>query len=166
MKHIVLFLIFEFLLFSQTLYILPDDVESVIHYLEKAIDHAEKKVVIITHTFDNYKLKKVLIKASKRDVNITLISTDVDQKKSLALYQNIDARSLLAIESPKYKGRIATSLILIDDRLTCTLSSSLENVQMHHDIGLFTCNNDSEYADRISKAIAPLIARSRPYLDY
>jgi len=165
MKHIVLFLLFEFSLFSQTLYILPDDAQSVIHYLDKAITHAEKKVVIITHTFDQYALKKALIKASKRDVAITLISTGDDQKKSLALYKNIETRTLHAIESPVYNGRIATSLILIDDTLTCRLSSSLENVAMFHDIGLFTCNKDSAYTYRITKAITPLIVRSKPYLE-
>jgi hypothetical protein len=165
MKPIVLFLFFEFSLFSQILYILPDDCDNAIHYLSKAIDRAEKNVVILTHTLDNYTLKKSLIKASKRHVAITLISASDDQKKSLALYQNIDTRELLAIESPDLQGRIVTTLVLIDNTLTCKLSSPLDTTSLRQDIGLFTCNEDKVLTRTVENAIAPLIARSTPYLE-
>jgi sugar-specific transcriptional regulator TrmB len=165
MKLIVLFLFFEFSLFSQTLYILPDDYDNVIHYLSKAIDHADKKIIILTHTFDNYTLKKSLIKASKRHVAITLISASDDQKKSLALYQNIDTRELLAIQSGNTQGKIATTVILIDNILTCKLSSPLDSMQIKHDMGLFTCKEDKDNAHTIENAITPLLKRSKPYLE-
>ncbi|MEA1919934.1 MAG: hypothetical protein U9N52_08855 [Campylobacterota bacterium] len=165
MKPLLLFLFFQFSLFSQTLYLLPDDSDNAIHYLMQKFSHAKKSILIITHEFDHYRLKKALIKTAKRGLDITLISAKGTLQKQLALYKNINVRDLTAINSPVREGEISFTIIIIDDRLTCKLSTSLKTKHIKHDIGLFTCKDDKNYVQSIRSKLSPLLLRSTPYLE-
>ncbi|MEA3523671.1 MAG: hypothetical protein U9R50_11955 [Campylobacterota bacterium] len=165
MKYILLFLLFKSSLFSQVLYLLPDDADNAIHYLNTKILKAEKNILIITDKLNNYSIKKSLIKAAQANVTITLISAKNDLKKQLALYRNINTREIIPIQSPVKKGKISMSIIIIDDSLTCKLSTSLEKQDIKHDTAIFTCNEDRAYTHTLKNILKPLIGRSTPYLD-
>ncbi len=164
MKQILLFLLFKFSLFSQVLYLLPDDYDNVIQHLSHQIERAEDTILIITEEFNNYTLKKSLIKASIRGVAITLISSKDDQKSHLALYKNIDSREIIPLESSRREGKITMSIIIIDASLTCKLSTALETTHIKHDTAIFTCNNNTNYIHALRETLSPLIQRSTPYL--
>ena len=164
MKSLLIFFLFKCTLFSQTLYLLPDEYNNVIHSLTQEIQKAEKTVFILTDKFNNYELKKSLLKAAKHGVKIKLISAMDDQKKQLALYKNIKTYILEPIESPLLDGKIAITLIIIDDTLTCELSTALDTPQMKHNIDIFTCKENRELSDETQDALSKLIKRAKPYL--
>lgn len=164
MKFLLAISLFNFSLFSQTLYLLPDEYNNIIHNLTQEIQKAEKTVFILTDKFNNYELKKSLLKAAKNGVSIKLISAVDDQKKQLALYKNIKTYILEPIESPLLDGKIAITLIIIDDTLTCKLSTSLDTPQMKHNIDIFTCKENRELKDELQNALSKLIKRSKLYL--
>jgi sugar-specific transcriptional regulator TrmB len=162
MKPLLIIFLFTFSLFSQSIYLLPDEYDDIIYHLSKEIDKAEKVVFILTNEFNNYELKKTLLKAAKRGIKITIISSPNKGKKQLALYKNIQTYLLKPIQSSILDGRVAITLIIIDDKLTCTLATPLETTQMKHNIDIFTCK---EYTDDIQSSITKLIKRSQPYLE-
>ena len=164
MKYILLFLLFNFSLFSQCIYLLPDNYTDVIYKLEKNILKAKKRVFVLTDKFNNYRLKNALIKASKKGVKIELISAKEDMKGILEVYKNIHTKVLKAIDSPVKKGDITLSLIIIDNLLTCKLTTDLDTKTMQHDISIFTCKSDRKYTALIKKLIYPLELRSESYL--
>jgi uncharacterized protein (UPF0262 family) len=164
MKFILLFLLFNFSLFSQKLYLLPDEYNNVIYKLKKEIENAENSILIITDKFYNYTIKNALIQTAKKGVKITLISANEDMKSILAIYKNIETKSIKPIDSPTMKGEIAMSLIIIDSSLTCKLSNALNTKQMQHDISMLTCKESIEDTRLIQNLIEPLIKRSTSYL--
>ncbi len=166
MKYILIFLLLKFSLFAQSLYLLPDDYDCVIYQIEKKIKKAKSNILIITEIFNNYKLKKALIKAAKKGVKITLISADEDMKSILAIYKNIESKELKAIDNAEKKGIISMSIIIIDNTLTCKLSTNLDSVSMQHDISIFTCKSDKNETLSVEKLIKPLKQRSESYLKY
>jgi len=165
MKLFLTTFLFTFSLFSQTLYLLPDEYNNVIRYLTQEIEKAEKTILVLTDEFNNYELKKSLLQAAKRDIKIKLISAQNDQKSHLALYKNIETYIFLPIQSPIENGKIAITLIIIDNKLTCKFSSALKTAQMKHNTDIFTCKDDKEFTTAIENSISPLIKRSRLYLE-
>jgi DNA-binding LacI/PurR family transcriptional regulator len=165
MKPIVLFLLIKFSLFAQNIYILPDEYTEIIYQLRKNIRKSRESIFIITDSFNQYTLKKELVKAAKRDINITLISASDDDKSYLQMYKNIDTKILSAIDSPRYTGKISISIIIFDNHLTCRLSTSLNIFNMQHDIALFTCKDDISFTKNILESFSSYIKRSRKYFD-
>ena len=165
MKLLLTTFLFTFSLFSQTLYLLPDEYNNVVHYLTQEIEKAEKTIFILTHSLNNYELKKSLQKVAEHGIKIKLISSADDQKKQLALYKNIKTYLLEPIQSSLLNGEISTTLIIIDNKLICRLSTPLETTQMKHNIDIFTCKDNKEFIDEIHDSLTLLMKRSKPYLE-
>ncbi len=165
MKLLLAISLFILSLFSQDSYFLPDEYDDTIHHLTKKINNAEKSIFILTDNFNHYKIKKSLIKAAKRGVHIKLISAHNDEKKQLELYKNIKTYLLKPIQSPLLDGKIAITLIIIDNKIICKLSTALETAQMKHNIDIFTCKDDKEFIDKTDHTLTILMKRSKAYLE-
>jgi hypothetical protein len=166
MKRILLFLFFTCSVYAHDLYILPDDYDEVIYLLSKKIESAKEEISLITDKLDNYKIKRALVNAAKKGVKILFISANNTQKNQLALYKNIQTKDIHAIEDAKRKGSVSMSIFIIDNSLTCKLSTSLTYLHMRHDIALFSCTHRADIVKSMSEMMDIFEKRSGNYLKY
>lgn len=158
-KRILLLFAFSALYGGENLYLLPDQNNELVHRLQNALRGTSAKVVIITPSFRHALLKKALLQGAKHGNRITLVVQDPEHDPlSVVQYGNIHLY--------RYTSRpLAGSVIIIDDRLVCTLTADLVQEQLTQTAAFAQCSDGSADIGAALHRAAPLITRSRPYLE-
>ncbi len=162
MKTLLFLSIFTAALVAKNIsYILPHQHDSALSYLCKALQEAQSSVTIISTKIDSYELKKALLPSVKKKIPIQIISySDENLGVEWVQYANV---SLLFMDSHSIMP-LTFSLILIDDTLTCKLSTALDTALMHSTFSFLECSHTQyarEYANKIRNTLLPY---SKPYL--
>ena len=121
-----LFLFFPLLLLSQEVFTLPQEANHFTSVYSRDLIQAKNSVYIFCKDVDEYSFISALKKLSKRDIPITLITTDTEEKLKkisyLDLLKGVKVFTLNTHEQRKIKG----SLSCIDDTILYLTSDNLE----------------------------------------
>lgn len=147
------------LLYAQpALFLLPDQHSRFVHGLVQTLKEGPESLLIITPTFRHAEVKKAILKGAQEGSHITLVVQHlVGDPLSMAQYQNIDLYT--------YTARpLRESVILIDNRLVCTLPGGIDAEQLGQNASLIRCSDDPSETAVYRSALLPLLKRSHKYL--
>jgi len=162
MKTLLCLLLFTVVLLAKNvLYILPHQHDSALLHLCEALKSAHSSVTIISTKIDSYELKKAFMSLVKRQIPVQIISysnhnlgTEWVQYANVSLML-VDARNVMPLNF---------SLLMIDDTLTCKLSTSLDARQMRSTFSFLECSS-TRYAYKQAQKIRKTLMRyATPYL--
>lgn len=147
-------------------FILPDNTSDALYFLKRNIDSANKELTIITPHLKSQKLRNSLEKSSAKGVHVTIIthSEPIGDAAYLAQFKDIDVNIIQGQQSDHQKGRLALSLLLIDNKYACISTSAFDERLMRHDIALIECTSDSQRLRHYTDIIETQLRRSKSYL--
>ena len=76
MKKIILTIFLSIQLFSSQTFIMPDDKTEALDAIISSINSAESDIFLAMYNFSYKKIAKELVKASKREVSVTVLFED------------------------------------------------------------------------------------------
>lgn len=150
---------FSLLYGGQNVFLLPDQGSVFTQQLSQALRRSRDPVLILTPSFNHPVLKKALLQGAKKGNTVTLITQRLDPASlSIVQYENV----LLY----RYTARaLEGSLVVVGNRLLCTLPSALDQESLCETAALARCSDDPDEIDAMRRSIIPLLKRSRPYLE-
>lgn len=126
MRSLLLFL--PLCLFSQDLFILPEQHTLLSHQLNAQLERAKKHVHIFTQKLDDYTLQKSLKKLPTKGITLTLISADAPNANNrihqLNLLKNVELYQLKSPFAPK------GSMLCIDEYTLYLFGTDLTQEQL------------------------------------
>ncbi len=163
MKTLLFLSLFTTVLVAKNvLYLLPHQHDSALSYLCKALQNAQSSVTIISTKIDSYELKKAFLSLVKKKIPVQIISSSEHHLGvEWVQYANVSL-SLLHTDTVM---PLTFSLIIIDETLTCKLSTALESTLMQSTFSLLECSQTQyarDYAFKIRDALLPY---SKAYLE-
>ena len=147
-------------------FLLPDQTPDVLHKLSTLIRSAKKTIVLVTPELRSNILKKSLVKAVKRSMGITIITSaeTIADAAYLAQFNKTGILTLRGLQTDTHEGQLRLSLIMIDNRRACIATLPFNEQAMRHDVAMASCTDDPEQLSRYHAYIATLLSRSAPYL--
>lgn len=139
-------------------FLLPDEGSRFNHYLQTHLKKSQKEIVILTPSLNYPSFGKSILRSLSRGGHLTLVTSKPSG----------DALRFIAYEGVTlytYTPRPLTdTLILIDNRLVCHLSGSLNEKNLSDNVSNVWCSDAASLVLAAQKQIAVLIKRSQPYL--
>ncbi len=143
-------------------YLLPHQHDSALSYLCKALENAHSSVTIISTKIDSYELKKAFLSLVKKKIPVHIISASEHHLGvAWVQYANVSF-SLLDTDTVM---PLTFSLILIDDTLTCKLSTALDSKLMQSTFSVLECSQTQYARKHAYKIRDTLLPYSRVYLE-
>ncbi|GEM_PF-2856818 len=162
MKTLLFLLLFTTVTVAKNLsYLLPHQHDSALSQLSHALRNAHSSVTIISTKIDSYELKKAFMSLVTKKIPVTIFTySDHHLGVEWVQYANV---SLFLIDAETVMP-LTFSLIMIDDAITCKLSTALDASLMQSTFALFECSSTKyarKHAQNIRDALLPY---SQPYL--
>lgn len=130
MKYLI-FIIFNTLLFANTIFFMPIDGKKAENKIFYTFTHAHKTIKIIMYTFTNKKLAKALKIASKHNVKITIIADEKEAKFKRSVIPNLAAIkniNIYLLHGKAYRdgtfGKLHAKVSIIDNKIIITGSAN------------------------------------------
>lgn len=151
---------------AQEHFFLPDEADDALWHLQRHIAEAKRSIVVITPHLSNSELLRALAKAVETGKTLTLVTSKSDTENAAALvrFRHVDYRTLTGQLSDAYEGRLAQTLVILDDAYGCSSALPLATDAFEHDVGLMECGSEPESIAAYRKASARIIERASPYL--
>jgi hypothetical protein len=138
--------------------LLPHQYDTAMHFLKEQLKTAKDQVTLITPHLQSSSLEKILILLNSKNIHITLITSSAEHMgSSLVQYKNID---FYQIEDKKF----TFTLLSIDTKITCKLSTSLDKEVMKSEFSLFECSTTKYSLKSATKVIQKIQMYASPYL--
>lgn len=154
-----LLLPFALLYGEATVFLLPDEQSRFSNHLAHALKSSSDTLLIITPSFHHSELKKAILQGAKKGTRVTLIVQDIKgDPLSMVQYERTDLYTYTA-------RSLEGSVLLIDNRIVCTLPGGIEEEKFSRDASLVRCSDDPSEAALYRSALLPLIKRSKKYLE-
>ncbi len=142
-----------------TLFLMPDQQSAFTHFLARGLKEAPERILILTPSFHHTEIKKELLMAARKGSRIVLIAQDLHgDPLSMVQYENAE---LYAYTPRPLQG----SVILIGNRLLCTLPTGIDGETLSRDASLVRCSDDPTEVAAYRSALLPLLGRSKKYLE-
>ena len=139
--------------------LLPHQYDAVMHQLNEHLLNAETEVHIVTPYLQNFNLKKDLLSLLQNNVSITLVtSSQTHMAANLVQYKHLDFHLLK-------NTKLNFSLIIIDNKFTCKLSSAFDENRMKSDLSFFECSTTNYSIKDANKIFKSIISLTLPYLE-
>ncbi len=154
----LLLLPFSLLYAKPAHFLLPDEHSGFVRFLSDALSEPDGTILLLTPALNHPALKKALLKWEKKGTSIVIVAQQTaDDPLSLVQYRHVN---LYTYTARPLKG----SVILIGERLVCTLSESLEAERLSQNASLARCSDDAAEIAAHRAALTPLLKRSKKYL--
>ena len=162
MKTLLLVTLFTAVLTAKNLsYLLPHQHDSALSHLSRALQNAHSSVTIISTKIDSYELKKAFLSLLKRQIPIQIISYSHHHLGvEWVQYANVSLRLLDADRVMP----LTFSLIMIDDDMTCKISTALDTTLMTSTFSLMECSHTKYAREDANNIRDMLLPYSTPYL--
>lgn len=149
--------IFTSLYSQESVFTFPDHHSRFIYEINHSFKNSAS-ILIFTPSYHHLKLTKGILSAAKQGSTIKIITHDpYGEPLSLVQYQNI---YLYLAPLPLHE-----SVILVDNRLVCTSSESIDEDIFSSHRSLFRCSDNPVQIDAIRHSIHPVLEQSKPYLE-
>lgn len=158
-KLIAPLLAFTALLGGENFFLLPDHNSAFLYRLNNALRNSSDQVLIITPSFGHSPLKKALLQGAKNGSKITLISSQLTSSaRALVQYNNVQLYHYIS-------RPLIGSLIIIDNKLVCTLTVPLVQEELENVTSFAQCSDTPHEIIAARDSILPMIKRAKPYLE-
>lgn len=139
-------------------YLLPDQNSMMSHALEGVFKHSRQEILIITPAMNHTPFKHAVLEGVKRGSRLVLLVQSLKgDPLALTQYERVDIRIL--------EGRpLEGSVILVDDKFACTLSTAIDQESFSGHTALVRCSDDEADIRSLHSLLSPLLKRSRAYL--
>ncbi|MBN2870379.1 MAG: hypothetical protein JXK04_05435 [Campylobacterales bacterium] len=141
------------------MFLMPDQQSAFAHFLARALKEAPEQILIVAPSFHHTEIKKEILKAARKGSRIVLVTQNLHgDPLSLVQYANTE---LYTYDARPLQG----SVIVIGNRLLCTLPTGIEGETFGRDASLVRCSDDPSEAAAYRSALIPLLKRSKKYLE-
>jgi len=143
---------------DQNLFLFPDQKNDFFHRLTQVISPHAERITLITPSFNQPQVKKLLLKKVRQGTHVDLIVQTINP--TAAGMVQYDRINLLLYRPRPLDG----SVILIDERYACFLGAPFEETHLSDDASFVRCSDDPDEIRALQQHISLLKHRSVPYL--
>lgn len=150
MKKIILTIFLSIQLFSSQTFIMPDDKTEALDAIISSINSAKSDIFLAMYNFSYKKIAKELVKASKREVSVTVLFEDDKLIKDRTILDMLKNSGINVI-SIKDKQKMHLKAMLIDGKLAIIGSINYTKKSFESNSDLVFISSDESLVSKLKE---------------